>query len=420
MTLADGGRPQSSQCLLSIHIRSLVNNVDCKSDNDLWPSIQGMNLAVLCHSVPLSLGISTRLLMDTPKKGHRVLVVDDDDSLREVVARQMRRAGHFVVTAESAEVALAQTALGRAPFDVVITDVHMPAMTGIELATILLERRPTQRIVIVTGDPDEAMARDAISRGPVSYLLKPFELFELEGVVNQALVMPRYAPSVAASGSRHTGEQTIGTVPAEWLLWVDDRSYAGVGHSDRVARAARVIALALKPPFTGTALAELEVAAWSHEIGLLGGPCANPVEMAWRSAQMLLECGSSERVITAVRYMHERWDGCGGPERLRELAIPGSAQVLAAADAIDHYAAGWIQTGMDPEQAAERGINLVIAQQGSVYNPEIAAALNAGREAVRWVCGVTRRVAVAGNTALPVRSLPFDVMEDERSSVMGS
>jgi len=212
----------------------------------------------------------------------RVLVVDDDAMLRELIARTMRRAGNFVVTAEDAEVALAQTELGRAPFDIVVTDVHLPHMNGIELAAILLERRPTQRIVIMTGDPDEAMARDAISRGPVTYLLKPFELFELQSAVNQALAAPRYAPVGPLDGVRGRLDPTIGTVPAEWLLWVDDRSFAGVGHGDRVARTARVLALGMTPPFTARPLAELEVAAWSHEIGLLGGPTANPIEMAWR------------------------------------------------------------------------------------------------------------------------------------------
>ena len=69
----------------------------------------------------------------------RILVVDDDAQLRELIARSMRRAGNFVVTAEDAEVALAQTELGRAPFDVVVTDVHLPQMSGIELAAILLD-----------------------------------------------------------------------------------------------------------------------------------------------------------------------------------------------------------------------------------------------------------------------------------------
>ncbi|HEX6066840.1 MAG TPA: response regulator [Longimicrobiales bacterium] len=347
----------------------------------------------------------------------RILVVDDDAQLRELIARSMRRAGNFVVTAEDAEVALAQTELGRAPFDVVVTDVHMPHMSGIELAAILLERRPTQRIVIMTGDPDEAMARDAISRGPVTYLLKPFELFELQSAVNQALATPRYAPSTPVD-ARNRPDPTIGTVPAEWLLWVDDRSYAGVGHGDRVARTARVLALGMTPPFTARPLAELEVAAWSHEIGLLGGPTANPIEMAWRSAQMLQECGGTEGVVTAVRHMHERWDGTGGPDRLREYQVPGSSQVLAAADAIDHYCAAWIQTGMDPAQAAERAAGLVAGQQGTCFNPEIARAIAQGKEAIRSICGVTRRAPLTNTAHHPIRSLPFDVAPRDVASVM--
>jgi CheY-like chemotaxis protein len=347
----------------------------------------------------------------------RILVVDDDAQLRELIARSMRRAGNFVVTAENAEVALAQTELGRAPFDVVVTDVHMPQMSGIELAAILLERRPTQRIVIMTGDPDEAMAQDAIARGPVTYLLKPFELFELQSAVNQALATPRYAPATPLEAGTRP-DPTIGTVPAEWLLWVDDRSYAGVGHGDRVARTARVLALGMTPPFKARPLAELEVAAWSHEIGLLGGPTANPIEMAWRSAQMLQECGGTEGVVTAVRHMHERWDGTGGPDRLREYQVPGSSQVLAAADAIDHYCAAWIQTGMDPAQAAERAAGLVAGQQGTCFNPEIARAIAQGREAIRSICGVTRRAPLTNRAHHPIRSLPFDVTPRDVASVM--
>lgn len=347
--------------------------------------------------------------MSGSKKAHRVLVVDDDAALRELVARQMRRAGRHVVTAESAEAALAHAALGRPPFDVVVTDVHLPAMNGIELAAVLLERRPTQRIVIVTGDPDEALAREAISRGPVSYLLKPFELFELEAAVNQSLATPRYAP--VPPGDMYQGsEPTVGTVPAEWLLWVDDRSYAGVGHGDRVARTARVIALALTPPFSAAPLAELEIAAWSHEIGLLAGPSPNPVEMAWRSAEMLFECGSSDGVITAVRHMHERWDGTGGPNQLRELEVPGSCQVLSAADAIDHYCGAWIQTGMDFDLAADRAVGLVAAQLGTCYGPEICRAIIESRDAIRSIVGAPRRAASREATVLPLRELPFELL----------
>ena len=357
--------------------------------------------------------------MENPKRGHRLLVVDDDDTLRETVGRRMRRCGHFVVTAGSAEAALAHTELGREPYDVVITDVPLGSgMSGIELAAILLERHPAQRIVMVTGDSDEALARDAMARGPVSYLLKPFELFELEAAVNQALATSRYGKPVSASMDHASALPTIGTVPAEWLLWVDDHSFAGAGHADRVARGARVLALALKPPFSAVALAELEVAAWSHEIGLLAGATSNTVELAWRSADLLMECGSSESVIRTVRHMHERWDGNGGPDRLRGLEVPGSAQILAAADAIDHYCAAWEHTGIDADQAADRAISLVAAQQGTCFNPEVTMALQASREAVRSICGVVRRTPRTDRARLPVRALPFDVSPRVRAQAV--
>lgn len=355
--------------------------------------------------------------MEHPRKGGRVLVVDDDAPLRETAARFLRRAGHFVVTADDAEVALAQTELGRAAFDVIVTDVHLPAMSGIELTSILLERRPTQRVIVVTGDSDASLARDALSLGPVTYLLKPFELFELESAVNSALVMPHYAPA-PPEVSREKRPATIGTVPAEWLLWVDDRSLAGAGHGDRVARMARIVALALTPPFKATPLAELEVAAWSHEIGLLAGVSTSPVELAWRSAEMLMECGSTDGVVSAVRHMHERWDGTGGPDRLREYQVPGSAQVLAAVDTIDHYCASWIQSGMDPDAAADRAIGLVAAQKGTVFNPEIARALTETRESLRSIAGVRRRAPLTTTTRKPVRALPFDVTATETATVV--
>ena len=133
--------------------------------------------------------------MTSTKRRYRILIVDDDAALRQTVARHMLRLGYDVVTAESAEVALAFTERGNGQFDVVITDVHMSRMSGIELAAALLERRPAQRIVIVTGDPDETFARAAMSGGLVNCLLKPFALSELEAVVNHALPTSHIASS---------------------------------------------------------------------------------------------------------------------------------------------------------------------------------------------------------------------------------
>ena len=344
--------------------------------------------------------------MSDLRKGSRILVVDDDPILREAIGRRLRRSDHVVVTAENADVALAHAELGRVPFDVVITDVHMPGMSGLDLATALIERRPWQRVIMMTGDPDEALQRAALARGPVSFLLKPFELFEMDEAVQNAIAMTRsMTPPPAAQ--RAYREAAIGTVPAEWLLWVDDRSNAGSGHADRVARMARVAAMSLPQPMSAFELAELEVAAWSHEIGLLAGATSNPVEAAWRGAEILKECGTNDLVCALVRHMHERWDGSGGPERLVGDAIPLGAQILSAVDAIDHYCAAWLQTGMRPELAAQRAIGLVVAQQGTCFSPIIAVVLSGSRDGLRSICGVQRRAGEPNLEDMPRRDMPI-------------
>ena len=347
--------------------------------------------------------------MSDVAEGSRILVVEDEVALCDAIARRLRRAGHAVTTAHDAYTALAHCELGRAPFDLVITDVHMPGMTGLDLATALIERRPMQRIIVITGAPDEMLRRAALARGSVSFLPKPFDGDAMLAAVNSALSIdrPMFTPPPVAQ--RAYREAAIGTVPAEWLLWTDERSSAGGGHGDRVARMARVIALALPEPMSFFALAELEVAAWSHEIGLLAGPTANPAEMAWRSSEILKECGSNDLVVTLVRNMHEHWDGTGGPERLRGDSIPLGAQILSVADSIDHYAAAWLRTGADTDTAANRAIKLVIAQEGTCFNPQIVEIVSAQRTTLGSVCGVERRERVEDLTERPERDIPLDL-----------
>jgi putative two-component system response regulator len=342
-------------------------------------------------------------------EGSRILVVDDEVTLSDAIARRLRRAGHTVTIANDAFAALALCELGQTPFDLVVTDVHMPGMTGLDLATALIERRPMQRVLIMTGDPDEMLQRAALSRGSVSFLPKPFDGDAMVDAVDVALKIPRQMVTPPPVAQRAYREAAIGTVPAEWLLWTDERSSAGAGHGDRVARMARVIALSWPEPMSFFSLAELEVAAWSHEIGLLAGPTANPAEMAWRSSEILKDCGSNDLVVALVRNMHEHWDGSGGPERLRGESIPLGAQILSAADSIDHYCAAWLRTGADPATAANRAIKLVLAQEDTCFSPQIVEIVKAQRTSLGSVCGVERRERVEDLTHRPERDLPEDL-----------
>lgn len=332
--------------------------------------------------------------MTTTPQPSRILLVEDDSAARALLGKYLWRAGFEVSAEESAETALASWRM-VGPYDVVVSDVHLPGMNGLDLTSFMLQENPGQAIVLITGDPDEALAHDALSRGPVHYLLKPFELFELEAAVRQAVAQSatrRGAPPVVPSRTR---EAMVGVVPREWLTWADERSYAGSGHAERVAQ---VAALLYADTRWGNELdlADLELAAHAHELGVMLGRSADPVELATRSADLLDDLGSSPAVSEIVRQMHERWDGSGGPTGLRSDAICAGARLLAAADALDHFTAALTRAGVSPDSAVERAIGLVLVQQGTVFSPDVARAIARERLAIQTICAVTRRDPKAG------------------------
>jgi response regulator RpfG family c-di-GMP phosphodiesterase len=315
----------------------------------------------------------------------RVLLVEDDPGARTMITRYLTRQKYEVTAVDSAEKALIPSA-DEPGFDVVISDVHLPGISGLDLAGLLLDRSPTQPIVLITGDPDEALAREALSRGPVSYLLKPFELFELEAALHQAITRCERAKAAVAP-PEPKAEASNGQLPLQWLKFVDDSSYAGAGHADRVARIARVLSTGLPRTEKEIDPAELTVAAWSHEIGRLQGPSADPATLAIRGSEMLAEMGCAPGVKAAVRHLHERWDGTGGPDNLAGDNIPITAQVLAVADSIDHFCASWLQAGLDAMSAVDRALGLVVAQQGTVFSPAVARAAMRDRAQIHRICG---------------------------------
>jgi CheY-like chemotaxis protein len=108
-----------------------------------------------------------------------VLVVDDEPVIRAFVARALTLAGLDVAVAASGPEALQLVADGRVRPAVIVTDIEMPGMTGIELAARLLAMRPTLRIVMMTGDKERAKAARGHPSIVDEVLLKPMRTEEL-------------------------------------------------------------------------------------------------------------------------------------------------------------------------------------------------------------------------------------------------
>jgi two-component system NtrC family sensor kinase len=119
--------------------------------------------------------------------GCRVLVVDDEEPVANLLARLLRQLGHAPVVANSADEALA--CLAKEPIDLILTDVKMPGMSGFELHQIIKQRSPdlAARVVFVTGDMLSAATQARIAQSGNPYIAKPFAIERIEALVRNLL-----------------------------------------------------------------------------------------------------------------------------------------------------------------------------------------------------------------------------------------
>jgi CheY-like chemotaxis protein len=108
-----------------------------------------------------------------PESPVRVLVVDDDDSIRALVARVFQRAGCHVVVAANGPEALRVVRAQSRPFDVCVLDVMMPQMSGVELARWLRQRDPHAKVLYFTGNSDHLFGDRAVLADGEAFVEKP-------------------------------------------------------------------------------------------------------------------------------------------------------------------------------------------------------------------------------------------------------
>lgn len=113
----------------------------------------------------------------------RILLAEDDDSMRNFLARSIERAGHIVVAVETGTKALPLVASGD--FDLLLTDIVMPEMDGIELAQRSANLAPAMRVMFITGFAAVALNKKDAIPGNAKVLSKPFHLRDLVGEINR-------------------------------------------------------------------------------------------------------------------------------------------------------------------------------------------------------------------------------------------
>ena len=269
----------------------------------------------------------------------RILAIDDEHVIRMLVVEILESVGHEVVGAESAEHAL--ELLETHEFDLVVSDVVMPGLSGLELLEAARRRQASLPILLVTGAGTYETLSQALTRGAAGLVTKPFAHAELQTAVSDALER--------ASRSRdELSERLLAPTLASALAnAIEARDSYLHGHCERLASLAVKIAEDI-----GVAPEQIEtvrLGAILHDVGKIGipdrvllkpGPLDDEerriIETHTEIGDKLLEpldLLAGARPI--VRHHHERWDGAGYPDGLAAEDIPVGARIVAVADSVE-------------------------------------------------------------------------------------
>jgi two-component system response regulator PilR (NtrC family) len=134
----------------------------------------------------------------------QILVVDDDETIRDTLYELLSE-NYVCQTAETAEKAFAR--LDADTYDVVLTDISMPGLSGLELLGHVRQKFPTTPVIIISGISDQEHAQGLIRIGAFDFLLKPFSLESVEKSVKRAVEYRRHLLTKAGGNEESSAEQ---------------------------------------------------------------------------------------------------------------------------------------------------------------------------------------------------------------------
>ncbi len=333
--------------------------------------------------------------VDGPKAS--ILVVDDEDFIREIICRKLTGSGFECDSAPSAEDALAKIA--QSDYDCVLSDIHMPGMSGVDLLRQIKLQNRDLAVILVTGAPDIDAALEAMRLGAYDHLSKPLNLAALEMTVDRALEKKRlieenreYQHNLESMVKERTKQLSAANEDLRRLFTGSIKALAQAleakdeytqGHSARVAEESVNIARYLS--LSDAEVQRVWLAGYLHDIGKIGiretvlNKPGKLDEEEWNLIQqhpvvagkILGPIPELSDIIDIIVHHHERYDGSGYPDGLDGSSIPLGARILSVADAYDAL------TSRRPYRdalASEEAHRILEAAAGTQFDPVIARA----------------------------------------------
>ena len=340
--------------------------------------------------------------MSTPSPSERILIVDDEDQIRTLLARLL--SPHYdCLTAESA--AAARRLLKETEVALVLSDVNMPGESGIDFTREVLARYPDTAVVMVTGMDDRRYADIAIELGAYGYVLKPFKPNEL--IINVGNALRRRTLEIENRSHRERLEQTVLDRTAALrdtiarlessdselrrlreetirrLSWAAEFRNQETG--EHIVRMSLYCALLARLAGLETDRAELiRIASPMHDVGKIGIPdriLLKPGRLTEDERRVMeahtemghrILAGSGVELLDLAAKMalthHERIDGSGYPAGAAGDEIPIEGRICAIADVFDALTSDRVyRQAFQPDEARA----MMLEGRGTQFDAEL-------------------------------------------------
>jgi putative nucleotidyltransferase with HDIG domain len=336
-------------------------------------------------------------MMSQPRTPDRILIVDDEANIRSILLKHFQGEGTDCVASPSAIDALEK--MKEQSFSLVISDVMMPGMSGMEFLRLVKQQDPDTAFIMITGLMDINTAVDSLRLGAFDFITKPFELSAIRRAVEQALERRRlimvnrcYREELEHNIRERTFElkEALNDVEDSYQITLealvtalDIREHETRAHSQRVREYALTLAqdLGLKHDD----LIQTGRGALLHDVGKIGvrdSILLKPGELnkdEWVEMRKHPQIGYN--ILQSIEFLspaaeivlchQEQWDGNGYPNRLAGEDIPLGARIFAVVDTLD------AMTSDRPYRKAlffETAWNEIRACAGTQFDPHIAEA----------------------------------------------
>ena len=329
----------------------------------------------------------------------RILIVDDEVEITEILADLLSE-DYECLKAGSAEDALALLRRGE-KFQLVISDITMPGMSGLEMIPHVKQLSPETVVVMISGMQTVESAIGALRLGAFDYLMKPFDLRQVEAVVKRALehhelvtAKQRYENHLEELVEQRTAEldRALNSLEGAYrstlkalTAALETRDSETHGHSERVVTYS--LRLGREYGLNSEEMKSLEFGSLLHDIGKIGVPDsilrkpAKLTEEEWvrmrehplHGQQILRGIEFLQGAARVVAQHHERWDGTGYPFGLRSDDIDICARIFAVADAFDAITSDRVYRRGKPYEAASQELDDWAGRQ---FDPKVVEAFH--------------------------------------------